>query len=113
MFTLARDADAVVVVTVHGPLTPDDRPVLCRAVEDQLRRHAARRVVVDFGPGELGPTEVSAALRIDHICAARDAACAVVTGDRDRLRLVVPDDAPPGQRLVVASDLAAALTGDP
>ncbi|SEM18070.1 hypothetical protein SAMN05414137_12012 [Streptacidiphilus jiangxiensis] len=108
VFSIARDACAIVVVTVHGPLTVDNRPVLCRAVDDELRLHAAR-VVVDFGDGELGPVDVSTALRIERMCRGRATACALVTGDRDRLRQALADNAADGYGPVIATNLAAAL----
>ncbi|WP_161789974.1 hypothetical protein [Streptacidiphilus neutrinimicus] len=54
VFSIARDADAdaVVIVTVHGPLAVDDRPVLCGAVDDQLR-HRASRIVVALAPARV------------------------------------------------------------
>lgn len=107
---MARDAHSV-VVTVHGPLAADDPPVLCRAVEEQLRRHA-RRVVVDFGPGELGPAAFRTAVRIDRICRAREAVCALVSIDPDRLSQATAGSAGVGRRPLVASSVAAALSLD-
>ncbi|WP_042374020.1 hypothetical protein [Streptacidiphilus neutrinimicus] len=107
VFSIARDAHAVVIVTVHGPLAVDDRPVLCRAVDDHLR-HRAARVVVDFGEGELGPVEVSTALRIDRMCRGRQTACALVTGDRNRLRQALADTAADGPAPAIATSLALA-----
>ncbi|WP_042388497.1 hypothetical protein [Streptacidiphilus melanogenes] len=111
VFTVNRDAWGVVIVTLLAPLTLDDRPVLCRAVEEQLRRPVCH-LVLNLGNDPLGPAAVSAVLRIDALCTARGVTRAVVTRDPDRVRRAITDNAPSGSRpeITVTAELATALS---
>ncbi|WP_157596823.1 hypothetical protein [Streptacidiphilus rugosus] len=72
----------------------DDRPVLCRAVQEQLRSPACRKIVVDFRCGDLRPAAVTAALRIHQLSSACQVPCTLVSEDRVTLRRVLADNGP-------------------